>query len=167
MIRMTNPNDFDGLMSLALASGLFEPEERDLLAQMIRFPGKDDVWFADDGDDGLHSQVKPAKPVSQLVGAAYMAPEKMTQGTWNLYWITVHPDCQRQGRGKAMLDHVRNWLTEKGQRMLIVETAGGDEFDYVRKFYANNGFEAEARIRDFYEAGVDKIVFRKLLGSEN
>ena len=42
-------------------------------------------------------------------------------------------------------------------------SVGVDDFDYVRKFHANNGFEAEARIRDFYESGVDKVVFRKSL----
>ena len=97
------------------------------------------------------------------VGVAYMAPEKMTRGTWNLYWIAIAPDHQRQGRGKALLEHVQNWLIDKGQRILLVETAGVDDFDYVRKFYADNGFEAEARIRDFYDAGVDKVVFRKSL----
>ncbi len=46
---------------------------------------------------------------------------------------------------------------------LSVGTAGVAEFEYVRKFYAKHGFEEEARIRDFYESGVDKVVFRKLL----
>ena len=87
----------------------------------------------------------------------------MTDGTWNLYWIAVHPDHQRRGRGKALLDHVEHWLTEEGHRILLVETAGMDEFDYVRKFYSDQGFEKEARIRDFYEAGVDKVIFRKPL----
>ena len=54
-------------------------------------------------------------------------------------------------------------MIEKAQRLLLVETAGIDDFDYVRNFYSDNSFEAEARIRDFYEAGVDKIVFRKSL----
>ena len=62
-----------------------------------------------------------------------------------------------------MLNHVEMWLKDKGQRILLVETAGVDDFGYVRKFYANNGFEAEARIRDFYGEGVDKVVFRKSL----
>ena len=87
----------------------------------------------------------------------------MTHGTWNLYWIAVHPTHQRTGRGKAILEHVENWLAGKKQRILLVETAGIDDFEYVRKFYANNGFEAEARIRDFYDPGVDKVVFRKVL----
>ena len=150
MIRPTNAADFDALIELATASGLFEPDQTDMLASMLASPGDDDVWFTD--VEG-----------TSAVGVAYMAPEKMTNGTWNLYWIAVHPDHQRSGLGTALLDHVQQWLTKKGQRLLLVETSGVDDFDYVRKFYANSGFEAEARIRDFYEVGVDKIVFRKLL----
>jgi hypothetical protein len=54
-------------------------------------------------------------------------------------------------------------LTERGERVLLVETAGTDDFDYVRSFYRQNSYEEEARIREFYTAGVDKIVFRKAL----
>ena len=150
MIRPTTETDFDSLIALATASGLFEPDQTEILAGMLRFPNEDDVWFTDDDGRGP-------------VGVAYLAPEKMTHGTWNLYWIAVHPNHQRSGRGKAILEHVENWLAGKKQRILLVETAGIDDFEYVRKFYANNGFEAEARIRDFYDPGVDKVVFRKVL----
>ncbi len=34
----------------------------------------------------------------------------------------------------------------------------------LRSFYRKIGNEEEARIREFYSAGVDKIVFRKALG---
>jgi hypothetical protein len=47
--------------------------------------------------------------------------------------------------------------------ILLVETAGLDSFDYVRSFYVGDGFENEARVRDFYDVGVDKIIFRKSL----
>ncbi len=150
MIRATTEADHDGLIVLATASGLFEPDQTELLAEILRSPSDTDVWFTDDFA-GLP------------VGVAYLAPEKMTHGTWNLYWIAVHPDHQKQGRGKSILKHVEHWLAERDQRILLVETAGVIDFDYVRKFYADNGFEAEARIRDFYEHGVDKIVFRKSL----
>ncbi len=150
MIRPTTEADHAGVMAIATASGLFEPAQAEMLEQMLRSPSETDVWFTDDDGTGP-------------VGVAYLAPEKMTNGTWNLYWIAVHPDCQQQGRGKAILDHVVQWLTKRGERILLVETAGVDEFEYVRKFYANNGFRAEARIRDFYDQGVDKIVFLKVL----
>ena len=44
-----------------------------------------------------------------------------------------------------------------------METSGTDDFEYVREFYRKSGYEEEARIREFYAAGVDKIVFRKRL----
>ena len=109
--------------------------------------GTRDVWLTDNDNDGL-------------VSVAYFAPERMTEGTWNLYFIAVHPDRQKQGRGKAMLDHVVNVLALQGERVLLVETSGTENFDYVRAFYRNNGFTEEARIREFYAAGVDKIVYR-------
>lgn len=68
MIRPTVESDYDGLIALAIASGLFEPDQTELLADRLRSPGEDDIWFTD--DDGQ-------KPV----GVAYMAPEKMTHGT--------------------------------------------------------------------------------------
>ncbi len=150
MIRPTIETDFDALIAIATASGLFEPDQTELLSNMLRSPSEHDVWFTDDDGNGP-------------VGVAYMAPEKMTHGTWNLYWIALHPNHQRSGRGKAILRHVEDWLAAKGVRILLVETAGIDEFEYVREFYSNNGFEAEARIRDFYDAAVDKVVFRKVL----
>ncbi|MEL6109646.1 MAG: GNAT family N-acetyltransferase [Planctomycetota bacterium] len=150
MIRPTTEADFDGLITIATSSGLFDPDQTDLLAAMLRSPEENEVWLTDE-ESGVP------------VGVAYMAPEKMTYGTWNLYWIAVAPDHQRQGRGKAILDEVQQRLIKEKQRVLLVETSGVEEFEYVRKFYEDNGFEAEARIRDFYDAGVDKIVFRKKL----
>ena len=155
MIRMTTPEDTESLMAIACASGLFEPHQTDELSGMLaKYFGTQspshDLWVTDD-DGGP-------------VGVAYTAPERMTEGTWNLYLIAVHPDRQRQGRGKMLLEYVEHMLAERGQRMLLVETSGTDDFDYVRAFYRNSGYEEEARIRDFYADGIDKIVFRKIIG---
>ena len=82
MIRETVEADHETLIVLATASGLFEPEQTDVLAGMLRSQDETDVWFTDE------SEGKP-------VGVAYLAPEKMTHGTWILYWIAVHPDFQK------------------------------------------------------------------------
>jgi ribosomal protein S18 acetylase RimI-like enzyme len=154
MIRLTTPDDTIALIALAAASGLFDPNQTDDLAQMLdkHFSDKDetqDIWLTDYDNEP--------------VGIAYIAPERMTEGTWNLYLIAVHPDRQKQGRGKALLSYVEQMLIERGERILLVETAGTDDFEYVREFYRQNGYEQEARIREFYTAGIDKIVFRKAL----
>lgn len=154
MIRLTTPDDTTVLIALAAASGLFDPNQTDDLAQMLDKHFRDrnetqDIWLTDYDNEP--------------VGIAYVAPERMTEGTWNLYLIAVHPDRQKQGRGKALLSHVEQMLMERGERILLVETAGTDDFEYVREFYRQNGYEEEARIREFYTAGIDKIVFRKAL----
>lgn len=154
MIRLTTPDDTTVLIALAAASGLFDPNQTDDLAQMLDKHFRDrnetqDIWLTDYDNEP--------------VGIAYVAPERMTEGTWNLYLIAVHPDRQKQGRGKALLSYVEQMLMERGERILLVETAGTDDFEYVREFYRKNGYEEEARIREFYTAGIDKIVFRKAL----
>lgn len=150
MIRTTEKADFAGIIELATACGLFEPDQTELLEAMLRSPNELDVWFTDCSDQGP-------------VGVAYLAPEKMTLGTWNLYWIAVHPSQQGRGRGSAMLKHVEQWLADKGQRLLLVETSGTDDFENVRRFYAKNGYQEEARIRDFYDVGISKVIYRKQL----
>ena len=154
MIRPATPNDTAALINLAGTSGLFQPNELEELADMLADyfagnSGSDHFWITDD-DGGP-------------VGVAYYAPERMTDGTWNLYLIAVRPDRQRQGRGAALLRHVEQTLTARGERILLVETSGLVSFERTRAFYRKSGYDEEARIRDFYKAGEDKIVFRKAL----
>jgi ribosomal protein S18 acetylase RimI-like enzyme len=157
MIRFTTSNDTNALLTLAEATGLFESDQIEELAQMLNQHFSDeidspDLWFTDEDNEP--------------VGVAYVAPERMTEGTWNLYLIAIHPDRQRQGRGAALLSHVEKILTERGERVLLVETSGLKDFEYVRAFYRKSGYDEEARIREFYKAGDDKIIFCKALGSD-
>ncbi len=154
MIRPTVPDDAIALMALVVAAGLFQADETEELAQMLAehcaaAADSQDCWLTDE-DDGP-------------VGVAYFAPERMTVGTWNLYLLAVHPDRQRQGRGAALLAHVEQRLAARGERVLLVETSGLERFEYVRAFYRQSGYDEEARIREFYQAGEDKIIFRKAL----
>ncbi|KST63865.1 GNAT family N-acetyltransferase [Mastigocoleus testarum] len=153
MIRPTVPNDTNALLALANAAIGFEPNELEELSKMLTdyFNSENesgDFWLTDD-DNGV-------------VAAAYCAPEKMTNGTWNLLFLAVRPDRQGQGCGTAMIRYVEQILRERGGRLLLIETLAS--FERTREFYCKCGYEEEARIRDFYEAGYDKIVYRKVLG---
>ena len=156
MIRPIMSDDTAALLALTDAIG-FEPSELEVLSKMLADYFADDsdsdqFWITDD-DDGP-------------VGVAYYAPERMTDGTWNLYLIAVRPDRQRQGRGAALLRYVEEALTARGERLLLVETSGLASFEGTRAFYRKCGYEEEARIRDFYKAGDDKIVYRKALAAQ-
>ena len=151
MIRPTLSDDTTALIALAEATNLFEPDQLEQLKTMLSeyFDGSDCdcIWITDD-DNGP-------------VGVAYCEPEPMTRGTWNLQLIAIHPERQGQGRGKALLSYVEHALASRGARLLLVETMAS--LERTRGFYRQCGFDEEARIRDFYTAGDDKIVFRKLL----
>ena len=54
-------------------------------------------------------------------------------------------------------------LAARGERVLLVEPSGTDGFEVPRAFYRRLGYDEEARIREFYAAGDDKIIFRKAL----
>lgn len=154
MIRLTTHDDTNQLLALAEATGIFESNQIEELAQMLsqHFSNEsdsEDFWFTDDDNEP--------------VGVAYVAPERMTEGTWNLYLIAIHPNYQRQGRGAALLSYVEQMLAQRGERVLLVETSGLEDFEHVRLFYRKSGYDEEARIRDFYKAGDDKIIFRKAL----
>ncbi len=156
MIRPTTPDDTAALIALADAIG-FQPNEIEELGEMLTNyfggnRGRDHFWVTD--DDG------------EPVGVAYYAPERMTEGTWNLYLIAVRPDLQGQGRGTALLRYVEQALTARGERVLLVETSGLASFERTRAFYRKCGYDEEARIRDFYKAGDDKIVYRKTLTAQ-
>jgi len=155
MIRPTTPDDKAALIALADAVGLFRPNELEELSEMLDAYyngslGVNHFWVTDD-DDGP-------------VGVAYYAPEQMADQVWNLYLIAIHPDRQGQGRGGMLIRHVEQAITALGGRMLLVETSGVPSFELTRAFYRKYGYDEEARIRDFYRPGEDKIIFRKALG---
>ncbi len=154
MIRLTTPDDTAALIALADATGLFQPNQLEEIGEMLvdyfgENSDSDRFWIADDDDD------------DGLVGIAYCDPEPMTEGTWNLQLIAIRPDRQGQGRGATLLRYVEQTLTAHGARLLLVETSAS--FDRTRAFYRKCGYDEEARIRDFYSAGDDKIVYRKAL----
>ncbi|WP_211099464.1 hypothetical protein [Skermanella aerolata] len=60
-----------------------------------------------------------------------------------------------------LLRHIERALAERGERVLLVETSSLPSFEHTRAFYSKSGYDEEARIRDFYQAGEDKVVFRK------
>jgi GNAT superfamily N-acetyltransferase len=97
------------------------------------------------------------------VALLYAAPERLTEGTWNLLLLAVQPDVQGTGIGTALVNHLEHQLAVDGVRMILVETSGLPDFERTRSFYRRCGYTPEATIRDFYRTGEDKIIFRKVL----
>ncbi len=100
------------------------------------------------------------------LGVAYYQPKSAADRVWDLTMIAVRPDRQGQGRGAAMLRRVEEDLRARDQRLLLVETSALAQYDCTRAFYVKCGYEEEARIRDYWAAGDDLVVFRKALSED-
>ncbi|MEH2109131.1 GNAT family N-acetyltransferase [Nostoc sp.] len=166
MIRPTIPDDTTALIALADTSGLFQPNQLEELGEMLS------DYFGDSSDsdslpDGKAERFWITDDDNGAVGVAYCEMERMTDQTWNLQLIAIRPDRQGQGRGATLLRYVEQTLMTHGGRVLLVETSGTPDFERTRAFYRKCGYEEEARIRDFYQAGADKIVYRKALSAQS
>jgi ribosomal protein S18 acetylase RimI-like enzyme len=139
---------------------------KDVLDSMELFPSEMLPDMVSDflGDDESHDVWLTCEMEGKAKGFCYAVTEKLTDGTWNMLALAVHPSMQGKGIGSAVVKHLETTLLERGQRVLIAETSGTQEFESTREFYRKNGFFEEARIRDFWAAGNDKIVFWKKLG---
>lgn len=153
-IRPVVSADVPALKSVIDGTGLFPPAMLDdMLAGYLRGNGSEEIWLAVDANGSG----------GEPIAVAYVAPERMTSGTWNLYLIAVHRDHQGQGVGASLVRHIEQALATQGERVLLVETSGLPDFERTRAFYRTNGYDEAARIREFYAEGEDKVVFWKAL----
>ncbi len=150
-VRPTRSGDLPALQLVLDETGVFPSE---LLPGMIEgflsSEESQDLWMTCDLDGAA-------------VGFCYAVPEEFTEGTWNMLAIAVHPERQGAGHGGALVQALEAALRRQGHRVLIVDTSTTDEFSLTREFYRKNGYAEEARIRDFWAPGDDKVVFWKRL----
>ena len=159
-IRPAASRDASALRALALDNGLFAPEEMGDFDEMLG-------GFLDGSLDG-HSWVVAVDDRDTVAGGAYVAPEPFSDRVWNLYFLAVRLGLHRDGGGGALVDFVETALRRRGEpvaRVLIVETSSTGAYAQARAFYEKQGFDEEARIREFYGPGDDKVVYWKALST--
>lgn len=124
----------------------------DMISEYLYKESSKDIWFTTIQN-------------GHLISIGYCAPEKLTEGTYNLYAIAVSKDHQGKGIGRQMMNYIESKLRNNGHRILIVETSGKPQFKRTREFYIKCNYVQQAVIPEFYDEGDDKIVFWKKLQS--
>ncbi|WP_034417654.1 GNAT family N-acetyltransferase [Candidatus Synechococcus spongiarum] len=149
-IRPVQRSDIPAIKSVIKDADLFPPAMLDAMIAGYIGQANRDIWFVSIAD-------------GRVVGFGFCEPERMTSGTWNLRAIGILASYRGRGIGGSMVRYLEDRLRSAGQRILIVETMGTPEFRRSRAFYNAVGYAEEARIREFYEVGADKIVYWKHL----
>ena len=186
MIRPIVPTDTEAIITLAQSLDMFDTQGLEYIRQTLdsyhqgndhddqgnhRGNGREQWYVADNGgadnggtDDG--GADNGGVDNGEILGVIYYcAPEPMTQGTWNILMLLVCPEHQGQGYGKALIQHLEQILTDRGERLVIVETSSLENFQGAQAFYRKCGYQEEGRIKHFYDRGNDKIIFSKILGA--
>jgi len=152
MIRPITTADIPDILAIAKANQ-FEPEELAVVNSTL-----EEHFSRDSFDIWLLAAVDGKK-----IGVIYCTSEVMTNGTWNILMLLVHPDHHRQGYGSQLVKSLEQRLAEQQARLIIVETSSLEDFEQTRCFYKKIGYAQAAVIRDFYDAGNDKLIFSKSL----
>jgi GNAT superfamily N-acetyltransferase len=100
------------------------------------------------------------------VTAAYscFGPISMSKTSFDLYWIATHNNFRGKGIGKKLLEETYKQATAMGCKIIIAETSGLPHYAPTRAFYDTTEFTLEARLKDFYDMGDDKLFYTKRIG---
>jgi ribosomal protein S18 acetylase RimI-like enzyme len=151
--RPPEPADRPRVAQAVEATGVFRPDEVDVALEVFddycRAPGQDYYAVAAYGG------------ADELAGFALFGPTPCTVGTWDLYWIVVHPQAQGRGAGRGLLERAEAQMREAGARMCAIETSSREDYEATRRFYLACGYQEVARIADFYDAGDDRVTYAK------
>jgi ribosomal protein S18 acetylase RimI-like enzyme len=161
-LRPATPADTPAVVALAVATGLFLPDQLEPLHEALA------------GLHSVHSEHNggAVEPDQQLVvwvdvaggppvGAAYFGPDAMTDQKWDLWMIAVAPERQGQGIGGQLLGFAEAQIRASAGRLLLIDTSSLAKYNATHAFYLKHGYSEVARIPDFYADGDSKVVFAK------
>ncbi len=150
------PADAGAVRALVEATGFFHAEEvaiaQELVDERLEKGAASGYEFllADDG--------------ARLVGYSCYGRIPLTEGSFDLYWIAVHPDRQGSGLGRSLLVATELKIRAAGGTAVYAETSGRPQYAPTRGFYTRCGYDTAAVFADFYAPGDAKYVFVKSLG---
>jgi ribosomal protein S18 acetylase RimI-like enzyme len=157
-VRSLVEKDRARLLSMLIRTQAFTSEEMSVAMELIDIVLKDRIQK----DYQIQCMVDDQ---DQPIGYICYGPTPMTQGTFDLYWIAVDPDFQKQGIGSKLLNFLEKLMRELKGRMILADTSTIPQYERTRRFYVNNGFQEVARVPDYYHPGNDRITFCKKLDS--
>lgn len=99
----------------------------------------------------------------KVIGYACYGPIPMTTDGIDLYWIAVDPDYQSQGIGSLLLKHTERKARNLGGIRLYAETSSKELYHSTQLFYEHHSFILEARQKDYYAPGDDRLMYVKVL----
>lgn len=147
--------DPEAIRELVAATGFFTAEEIEIAAELAT-----ETLQRGDAAGYLFTIVEDA---SGMAGYACFGRIPLTESSYDLYWIAVHPDHQGTGLGRRIIAKAEAAALADGATLMFVDTAGREQYRPTRAFYEGVGYHVEARLQDFYAPGDDKVIYARRL----
>lgn len=157
-IRALRPGDLEGILGLARRTGVFTSEEVAVVRELV------EVELNNPRQKDYRSLV--AEVDGHVVGFVCYGPAPMTEGTYDLYWIFVHPSYQGRAVGRALLEEAETAIQRSKGRLLTVDTSSTESYSAARRFYERRGFRQVAEVRDYYRVGDSRLTYVKHLSPQ-
>jgi ribosomal protein S18 acetylase RimI-like enzyme len=154
-VRWGRSNDREALLEIVAAADNFSKEEKACAVELIGLALNDP-----DGDRD-YRVLCAVGPDGAPSGYVCFGEADFARGTFDLYWIAVHPSARRRGTGRALLRAFERESRALGSRVLLVTTTARRDYEPAHRAYLAEGFELWARIPDYYADGEDQLIFGK------
>ncbi len=158
------PGDPASIRRIVASTGFFRPDEVDVAVELA------DERLTKGEASGYHfvfvddsTQVGPGASERTTIGYACFGPIPCTIDSFDLYWIAVHESQRGKGLGRLIMREAEARVLAMGGRRVYIETSSQPLYEPTRRFYLASGYAEEARLRDFYTAGDDKIIYARRL----
>lgn len=147
--------DCENVRVLVERTGFFTRDEVEIAVELV------EAHLSDGPASGY--QFVFAELDAALAGYACYGPIPCTAASYDLYWIAVEPKFQRHGVGRMLMDVVESQVAAHGGERIYIDTSGRNQYAPTRAFYERSGFSTEARLKDFYAPGDDRVIYVKSL----
>ena len=153
-IRPLQEADQTEVDEILTATGMFSAAEIEVADELL------DVFLHKPGQKDYQIYVAHIND-RQVGGYVCFGPTPATEATFDLYWIAVAPELQGHGIGRQLLHFTENECQAQGAKLLIIETSSKELYRPTQAFYQKNGYQIEARIKDFYAPHDDRLIFTR------
>jgi ribosomal protein S18 acetylase RimI-like enzyme len=156
-IRKAIAEDQKTVLDFIVRTNFFRPVEIDIAREVF-----EDAALQ---KPGCTYQSYVAVTENKVVGWVCFGATPCTLGTFDIYWIAVDPDFQKQHIGSKLLTFAEKQIADQSGRLSVIETSGSQKYASTQQFYIKNGYRQMANIADFYAPNDPKLIFTKIISA--
>ena len=147
--------DLARVREIVESTGFFHPPEVDVAVELVeerlRRGDASGYFFAFVEFDG------------KAIGYSCYGPIACTASSYDVYWIAVHRDEQKNGIGRWLMTLTEQLIRSREGRRIYVETSGRPDYLPTRSFYERCEYVKAAELPEFYGDGDSKVIYLKVL----